>query len=199
VTNYSAGINGIFVDVKGLRRELTADEFDFAMSATGGSAEWAAAPTPATISRRAGAGVDGSDRVTLVWPNGSIVNRWLRVTAKAREDNDFAADDVFYFGNLAGETGDESAGATVTANDVLRTRAHLGRSTSLADWFDFNRDGRVNALDQAIGRANFSRNLVMFTPAAPPAAEFSEATIISVPLRHVQRRSGYDPPSALLG
>jgi hypothetical protein len=200
VTTFSAGINGILLDVKGLRRELTVDDFEFAMTASGGGAEWAAAPAPAMIGRRAGAGVDGSDRVTLIWPDGSIVNRWLRVAVKAREDNDFAADDVFYFGNLTGDTGDDVTGAMVTANDVLRTRAHQSRQTSLIDSYDFNRDGRVNAVDQAIARANFSRSLEMLTPPPPPAVAFSNTTIVAVPLRQTRtRRSPYDPPSTLLG
>jgi hypothetical protein len=137
--------------------------------------------------------------VTLVWPDGSIVNRWLRVTVKAREDNDFDSDDVFYFGNLAGETGDDPAGATVTAADLVATRARQLRPTSVTDWFDFNRDGRVNALDQAIARASFSRKLIMFSPTPLPAPAPNEVTVAAIPLcRSVTRRLRYDVVSAVL-
>jgi hypothetical protein len=199
VTNFAAGINGIFVDVKGLRREVTGEDFDLAMSGAGDVDPWVAAPQPASISRREGAGAGGSDRVTLVWPDGSIVNRWLRVTVKAREDNDFDSDDVFYFGNLAGETGDDPAGATVTAADLVATRARQLRPTSVTDWFDFNRDGRVNALDQAIARASFSRKLIMFSPTPLPAPAPNEVTVAAIPLcRSVTRRLRYDVVSAVL-
>jgi hypothetical protein len=199
VTNFAAGINGIFVDVKGLRREVTGEDFEFAMSAAGGDEPWVAAPQPVSISRRVGAGVEGSDRVTLVWADGSIVNRWLRVTVKSTADNDFEADDVFYFGNLPGETGDDPTGATVTAADLLATRAHHSRRTSVTDWFDFNRDGRINALDQAIARANFSRKLILISPEPSPAAASHHATVAAVPIRgSVIRRLRYEPASAVL-
>jgi hypothetical protein len=199
VTNFAAGINGIFVDVKGLRREVAGEDFEFSMSGTGGAEPWVAPPQPVSISRRAGAGVDGSDRLTLVWPDGSIVNRWLRVTVKAREDNDFAADDVFHFGNLVGETGDDPTDAIVTAADVLGTRAHQARPTSVTDRFDFNRDGRINALDNAIARANFSRELIMFSPRPLPAAAPNDTSAAAIPLRHaVIRRLQYQPANVLL-
>jgi hypothetical protein len=199
VTNFASGLNGIFVDVKGLRRELTGDDFEFAMSGAGGVEPWVAAPQPVSISRRQGAGVNGSDRVALVWPDGSVVNRWLRVTVKATEDNDFPTDDVFYFGNLVGETGDDPGGATVTTADVLGTRAHQSRPTSLTDRFDFNRDGRVNALDQAIARADFSGKLVMFNADPLPAPALNDATVSAVPLRRpVMRRLRYEPATSFI-
>jgi len=198
VTNFAGGINGIFVDVKGLRAEMTANDFIFAMSAVGGG-DWLAAPDPVSISRRVGAGIGGSDRVTLVWPDGAVVNRWLRVTIQATDDNDFAADDVFYIGNLVGETGDDPTRLRVTANDLLRIRARQSRPTSLTDWFDFNRDGRVNTLDQAIARANFSNQLVLIAPAPAPTAASQNGVLLAAPLRRsTARRSRYEPPSALL-
>ena len=46
-------------------------------------AGWATATAPASVTVRAGAGVDGSDRVTLLWANGAIVNQWLQVSVLA--------------------------------------------------------------------------------------------------------------------
>jgi hypothetical protein len=142
VTNSAEGINGIFIDVKRLGADLTREDFEFAVTEPGGAGTWMAAPQPVAISRRAGAGVDGSDRVTVVWPDGSVVNRWLRVTVKAREDNDFAADDVFYFGNLVGETGDDPSVAKVTAADVLGALPRARLKEIAARWGSMTRGRR---------------------------------------------------------
>ena len=81
VSGYSRGINGVMIDVSNLLAEPTAADFIVEMSQPGSATGWVAAPTPA-VARRAGDGAGESDRVSLVWPDGSIVNRWLRVTLR---------------------------------------------------------------------------------------------------------------------
>jgi hypothetical protein len=84
---------------------------------------------------------------------------------------------VFYFGNLAGETGDV-ADLRVTAADVLIARAAQAAwdRLTLESPLDFNRDGRVNALDVGLARANQQVRLedpagvAAAVPAAPMAA-----------------------------
>jgi hypothetical protein len=159
VTSYARGINGVMIDVNGLRSDLGPDDFAFDVSVPDSAAAWAAAHAPSAISRRAGAGVGGSDRVSVIWPDGSIVDRWLRVTLRASPANGLAADDVFLFGNVAGESGDDSSAAVVGMADVLRTRARQTAGAGLAEWCDFNRDGRVNALDVTIARGRIGRGL----------------------------------------
>src|SRR5688572_18452520 len=92
----------------------------------------------------------------------------VNVNVNATADTGLAAPDVFYFGNLPGDTG---GGGTPVVNsmDLARTRLNLGRTTAAAlNTFDFNRDGRINALDVMIVRADHRRSLAPFT--APAAA-----------------------------
>ena len=170
VTNFSRGINGVMFDVEGLRGDLGAGDVAADVAAPGGAGAWVAAPPP-SVARRDGAGAGGSDRFTLTWPGGTIVNCWLRVTVKASPANGLAADDVFLFGNLVGETGDGGGRAAVTASDVVRTRAALASPAGISSRFDFNRDGRVDATDQAVVRAQCGRTLQPPWATAAPIAE----------------------------
>jgi uncharacterized delta-60 repeat protein len=163
VSGYSRGINGVMVDVLGLRGDLSADDFDFSVGTPGGA--WAAAPAPASVGRRPGAGAAGSDRVTLTWADGAVKNTWLRVTVKANAHTGLAGNDVFYFGTLVAETGDSPATFRVNALDIGRVKAGLNGSSALSGRLDFNRDGRVNALDLGAAKANLNRALA--TAAAP--------------------------------
>ena len=111
---------------------------------------------PASISVRSGAGVGGSDRVTLIWADGAIQNTWLQVVVKAGGAIGLSAADTFYFGNAIGETGDSPSDARVNATDEALARAN-GRTfldpALVDDLFDFNRDGFVNATDQILARS----------------------------------------------
>jgi len=162
-TSYSRGLNGVMVDIANLPPlELSAADFAFAGAAA-----------PSTIGVRRGAGVNGSDRVTLVWPDGAIVNRWLTVTVLPTPATGLSAPDVFSFGNFVGDTGDAAAGATravVNAADLLRTHARAFAAAPLTNPFDHNRDGRVNAVDLAIARANQSHVLPLAPASAPASA-----------------------------
>ena len=48
----------------------------------------------------------------LTFADGAIRNTWLRVTVLANARTGLARPDVFYFGNLVGETGEVAAAAT---------------------------------------------------------------------------------------
>ena len=180
VSGYARGINGVMVDLAGLfGRTPTVSDFEFKVGRDGAPANWASAATP-TLSVRRGAGVGGTDRVTLVWPERAVRNAWLQVTVKPTVTTGLPAADVFYFGHLAGETGDggaSSAGASVGVMDLARTRAGASPSTSvpLANRFDHNRDRRVNALDSAVARGNHNGSLAWLNVAAPAAPAGSSA------------------------
>jgi hypothetical protein len=91
--------------------------------------------------------------VTITFADDAVKNTWLRVTLRADDHTGLAADDVFYFGNQLGETGNAAADAAVNALDVSALRAHLSTApATLASSFDLNRDGRVNALDLVLVR-----------------------------------------------
>jgi len=186
VTNYSRGINGIFVDINdlapGAGKALGAADFSF--RSVGGGEPAAVAP-PASVTVRRGAGVGGSDRVTLVWPDygpdagaaaAALANGWLEVTVKANEHTGLAAPDVFAFGNLIGETGGDGR---VNALDLGAVKSLLNTAAPIDSRVDFNHDGRVNALDLGIVKRYLNQSLpapLPPVPAAPSPAPFAGAT-----------------------
>ena len=177
VTAYSRGINGVMVDVTGLPPGAVTGGLlgpeDVAVRATSPAAPdaWSAGPAPTSVTVRAGAGVGGSDRVTLVWPDGAIVNRWVEVTLLANADTRLPAPDVFAFGNLIG---DADGSRTVNLADFGAQRQDFNATgrTVANGRSDFNRDGAVNLADFGTLRSNFGKSL----PAAPALAPASSAT-----------------------
>ncbi len=152
-SSYSRGINGVMVDIAGLpSATLTAADFAFRVGNTNDPQSWTAAPTP-QITLRLGAGVDGSARVELIWPDGAIVGQWLEVTVKATPRTGLAADDVFYYGNAIGETGNQAGNAIVDAADSTATQNNprdSGNPAPIDFAYDFNRDGLVDTDDVTI-------------------------------------------------
>jgi ELWxxDGT repeat protein len=172
VTTYSRGLNGIMVDITGLRQGAapTADDFSFRRGTGNNPSSWTAAAAPASITIRRGDGVNGSDRVTLVWPDydpadpaSAAANGWLEVTVKASERTGLSSAEVFAFGNLVGETGND---ARVNAQDLGVVKGLLNTAAGVDSRVDFNRDGRVNALDLGIVKKYLNRTLA--SPALPP-------------------------------
>jgi beta-glucanase (GH16 family) len=181
VTSYSRGINGVMVDVLGLptsTNSVTADAFDFKAGIGGDPASWQDAPAPSSVTVRRGAGLGGSDRVTLTWADGAIKDTWLRVTVAAGGPVNLPKADVFYFGNLAGETGEGTSAPVVTAADLGRTLSHQFSDAATLR-YDFNRDGEVDALDAAVVRSNLHRALPLITA---PAEGVESPTIAALPV-----------------
>jgi len=172
-TNYHRGINGVIVDLAYLPDGITPEVGDFLFHLGNDDApgDWDLAPTP-TVTVREGAGAGGSDRVTIVWDDGEIVNQWLEVTVRA-ERLGLAEDDVFYFGNAVGETGNSAADARVTVADLLLARNNPRGFLDPAPIdcpYDFNRDGRVNATDVLLARnsqTGFADALTRIDPQGP--------------------------------
>lgn len=178
VTSYSRGLNGVMIDVAGLPAGvvLTPDEFEARAANTAGGT-FRNTAKPYAVSLRRGEGINGSDRITLYWSdnlprsNGvapAVLNGWLEVKVLASAVTGLAATDVFYFGNLAGETGNPStagAGAfRIDGIDLARTRAVApSAGASLASHFDHDRDGDVDAHDIAVVRAYQGQRLNAFS------------------------------------
>ena len=172
-TAYSKGLNGIMVDIDGLANPggLTlaniGNYFGFKVGTSGDPSGWAGAPVPVTVSVRAGAGVGGSDRVTIIWADNAIQKQWLQVTVKSGAATGLPDDEVFYFGNMPGDaTGD----GVTNGFDLLRVRQNYllppggGRDGTA----DVTMDGNVNAFDLLAVRQNYLQSLPMIsTPAAP--------------------------------
>jgi len=116
---------------------------------------WANAPAPVSVTVRPGMGIGGADRVSIIWPDGAIVGQWLQVSVLATPATGLEAEDVFFFGNAIGDTGNSPTDALVTVTDELATRSSYRGLADLApidEVTDFNRDRLVNVTDRIITR-----------------------------------------------
>ena len=85
------------------------------------------------------------------------------MTVKPTARTGLAAPDVFYFGNLVGETGDGRL-MRVGAGDLVAVRRAVGtQNAGITDVADVDRNGRVDPGDVAVVRGN------LFTTLAAPA------------------------------
>ena len=186
-TSYVHGLNGIVIDINGAPQAANLSEIDFELR-VGNSDDpsaWDAAPVPSEVTVRLAAGVGGSDRVTLVWPNGTIAGMWLEVVVLVNERTGLSAPDVFYFGNAPGETGDSISHALVNAFDFAGPRDTTSLAAAVDDRFDFNRDGLTDGTDLAIARDHTTDfrttlRLIRSPAAAPPVADIVRADSIAV-------------------
>ncbi len=167
-TSYLRGINGIMIDIANLPGDLSADDFIFRVGNSHDLSTWTEAPLPVSVTIRRGEGVGGSDRVTLIWADGAIRKQWLQVTVRANANTGLMQDDVFYFGNAIGETGNRTREAEVNALDMGRVRSNTSLPfvrVDVENVFDFNRDGLVDALDYGLARSHgtdlFSRLVLL--------------------------------------
>src|SRR5439155_10280263 len=112
-----------------------------------------------------------------IWRDSSVRNKWLEVTAKANGRTGLPRPDRFYFASLPGETGNDPDGLRVDLLDLLQlTRANrLARGAAITSLYDFNRDGRVGALDFAVARSNLFRSLAITAPAPASAVSIPVA------------------------
>ena len=169
-TSYASGLNGVMVDVFGLPagNSLTASDFEFRAGNTQTPSGWATASTPSSVGVRRGAGVGGSDRVTMVWvanngdmvadANEAVAGRWLQVTVKANARTGLAVPDTFYFGSAPGETGNSPTDFWVTTADANAAAQSLTvpNGAGLSSRFDFNRNKSVELSDSVLARARLT-------------------------------------------
>lgn len=133
-TNSLAGINGIMVDIAGLSGTPTVTDFLFHVGNNNALGSWVEAPRPSGFSVQAGAGIGGSTRVTIVWPDGLIRNQWLQVNVRVTGNTGLGRPDVFYFGSAVGETGNSPLLAQTNVTDQLAVRANaLSTGAACAD------------------------------------------------------------------
>jgi len=197
-TNYAAGINGVIIDIAALPAStLTASDFIFKAGITADPGGWSAAPVPASITVFAGAGVNGSDRVEIIWTDNTIRNQWLQITVNANLNTGLTSADVFFFGNLNGETGNttpSAAAAVVDATDISAVRAQNMRVQGIASWLDFDRSGVSNIIDLANAKGNNGQSLLMITAPPPPPAAMAVSRAKNHP-----RRGALSNPSLAAG
>ena len=184
-TSYSRGINGIMVDIQGLSDTMPVDlgDFDFHVGNDNTPGDWIESPPPMDMLVRDGAGVNGSDRITIIWADNNIENRWLQVTVKVTESTRLLNNEVLYFGNAIGETGNDTD-AIVNVDDVVGMRMNAlppGVEADIENVYDFNRDKRVDLFDLIIARDNNTESgtplqLINLIQAAPISSSPAPAT-----------------------
>ena len=103
----------------------------------------------------------------MIWTNHAVENFWLQVTVAANANTGLAGPDLFYFGSAVGDSGlgDSLSFALVNSIDENAARsnpAFLFNNIPITNVYDYNRDGIVNSVDQAIDRA-YATNLTNAT------------------------------------
>ena len=162
-SSYIRGLNGVMVDIQNPANgaAVGASDFTFKMGNDSAPGAWGNAPDPVSVTRRAGAGVNGSDRYTIIWADNAIQKTWLQVTVLASANTGLSSPDVFYFGNAAGEVGNSTFDARIGVGDLVGVRTHLTTEETPAtidNLFDFNRDKRVSVSDMVTLRVNVTTN-----------------------------------------
>jgi hypothetical protein len=179
------------VDIAGLpvaTTTLTASDFTFRSAASAGQG-WALASPPTSITIRRGSGVNGSDRVTLIWPDQAIANRYLEVTVKANANTGLNEASTFIVGNLIA---DSNGDRRVDVTDLGVLSSNFNGNPRTPAQGDFSGDRKVDVTDLGLLSTNFNRTLG--TPPAflrasatgtaqvrPPAAAFRTLSISSRP------------------
>ena len=184
-TSYSAGINGVMVDLDGMAdgTGLSVDDFLFHVGNNSDPAGWATAAAPSSITVRPGEGVDGSDRITLIWDDNLIEKQWLQVTVLDTANTGLLEPDVFVFGNAIGESGNSTSDARVNAFDMLAARDNQRDPAPIDFFVDFNRDARVDNADVVIARNNFTHSqnaLLLITVPASKAMVVPEPSTLAL-------------------
>ena len=181
LTSYEKGINGVMIDMT-RPGTLAADDFEFRVGNSNSPSLWSLGPSPISITQRPSGLPDGSMRVTITWADGAIRNQWLEVTVKANTDTRLGNPDVFYFGNLVGETvaTGGSGPFVVNSNDVMATRAARRAGTvPITEPADHNRDGRVNVMDEILVRNAYGRSLAELIRPRAVEPPFSDTGIVA--------------------
>ena len=182
-TSYSKGINGIMIDISHVGT-LSAGDFIFKVGNTNDPSTWVAAPAPLGITVRSGAGQNRSDRVEIVWADGAIKKQWLQITVNANGNTGLLTNDVFYFGNAVGDSGNSTTDAAVNTADALGARGHGTPGAAVTNVWDYNRDGKVDAADVTVAQQNGTAGsavLQLITVPADPAAVKAAVTAVPNP------------------
>jgi hypothetical protein len=141
------------VDVSNLPGIVTAADFTFRVGRDNNPMTWTAAPPPVSVILTPLPG--HTTRVTVTWPESAIENEWLQVTLKANPNTGLAMDDVFYFGNLAG---DAAGIGRVDFASLLALAQQYGKPTAQTT-ADFNGDGKIDFKDLLLLAQDYGQSL----------------------------------------
>ena len=192
--SYDKGINGVMIDVADLPATavLSGADFDFLVGNGTSTAGFTAAPAPASVAVRRGAGANGSDRVEVTWADGSVVGKWLQITVHADANTGLLYPATFAYGNAPGETGDTAANAIVNATDAVGANnnpASPFNPAAVTNVYDFNRDRLVNATD-AVLASNDSTSPFTALSLLPLSSDASTPAAGTVAMAAVQKATG---------
>ncbi len=179
VTATDLGLNGLMVDLSGIPDAAELSDADFLVHfATDAAAPVWVAQNP-EVTLREGDGIGGSDRITLILPDGSLTGGWVRVTVPATARTTLAQQDVFYFGNLPGDFNSDMVVDDVDAGQIL---SHYRLTQVDIEDGDITADGQVGLADVRSLGETFGDSLSALTPpqeglpTAPPMPETLRGT-----------------------
>jgi len=157
-TSSASGITGIMVDILAPANAggLTTADFLLKVKTAAIAGAWSDAPPVLHFAERGTAGVGGSNRVTIIWPDHAIQGTWLQVTVLANHDTGLAQPDVFYFGNLPG---DANGDGSVDGLDYNAWQNGYNALPATPATGDFNGDGSVDGLDYNAWQNGYGRGL----------------------------------------
>jgi hypothetical protein len=159
-SSYSRGLNGIMIDFMRLPGAPSRNDFEFRVGNSSIPANWTAPADfhVSAVTLRRGAGLNGSDRVTIIFADNAIRNQWLQVRVLATPATGLTTPDVHYWGHQAGETGNEAGFTRVNTSDTARIGANFSGFASVptSNPFDLNRDGRVNTQDYSYSQTTYT-------------------------------------------
>ncbi len=153
LSSFSRGINGVMVDLLGggAHTSIDASDFIFKTGNDNTPSGWATAPAPIAITVRTGAGVSSSDRVEILWGANAVKKAWLEVEVLNTAHTGLAATDVFYWGNMVGDSNLNFATSGADSSNVL---ANPTGAASISNTRDHNRSKVVNGTDSSLALAN---------------------------------------------
>jgi RND family efflux transporter MFP subunit len=134
---------------------LDAADFVFKVKDDGGAGSWSDAPAVLHFDVRGVGGAGGIHRVTIIWQDHAIQDTWLQVTVLADQDTGLARPDVFYFGNLRGDTNGDGI---VDGLDYNVWQNGYAQTPATPATGDFNADGAVAGLDYTAWQNGYGRS-----------------------------------------
>ncbi len=153
LSTFTRGINGVMVDLLGpaAHTSINASDFIFKTGNDNTPSGWATAPAPILITVRTDAGVSSSDRVEILWGANAVKKAWLEVEVLNTAHTGLAATDVFYWGNMVG---DSNLNFSTTGADASNVLAHIGGDGSISGPLDHNRGKSISGADASVALAN---------------------------------------------
>ncbi len=164
VTGYVGGVTGVMIDMVDMTGYPTIADVRVRSGASADPASWTDGPEPMTMSVRPGAGVDGSDRISIAWADGSIIDAWVEVTLLAGDRTGLLADEVFTFASLVGDISGDGV-VDVADLGVLAGNWGTDGAPGRVGGGDLNGDGTIDVADLGILAGAWSAQIDM--PQAP--------------------------------